>query len=52
MGFALDLALRYMRSRKRGFISLSTVFAIHAQPWRAHRDRGHVQGRRASPTIG
>jgi lipoprotein-releasing system permease protein len=28
MGFALDLALRYMRSRKRGFISLSTVFAI------------------------
>jgi lipoprotein-releasing system permease protein len=28
MGFALDLAVRYMRSRKRGFISLSTVFAI------------------------
>jgi len=28
MGFALDLALRYLRSRKRGFISLSTVFAI------------------------
>jgi len=28
MGFALHLALRYMRSRKRGFISLSTVFAI------------------------
>ncbi len=28
MGFALNLALRYMRSRKRGFISVSTVFAI------------------------
>lgn len=28
MGFALHLALRYMRSRKRGFVSLSTVFAI------------------------
>lgn len=28
MGFALHLALRYMRSRKRGFISVSTVFAI------------------------
>src|SRR6187399_739634 len=28
MGFALDLALRYLRSRKRGFISLGTVFAI------------------------
>src|SRR5688572_910686 len=28
MGFALGLALRYMRSRKRGFISLSTLFAI------------------------
>jgi lipoprotein-releasing system permease protein len=28
MGFALDLALRYMRSRKRGFISLSTLFAV------------------------
>src|SRR5688572_12216125 len=28
MGFALGLALRYMRSRKRGFISLSTFFAI------------------------
>ena len=28
MGFALHLALRYMRSRKRGFVSVSTVFAI------------------------
>jgi lipoprotein-releasing system permease protein len=28
MGFALQLALRYLRSRKRGFISLGTVFAI------------------------
>src|SRR5690606_30024887 len=28
MGFPLDLALRYMRSRRRAFISLSTVFAI------------------------
>jgi lipoprotein-releasing system permease protein len=28
MGFALDLALRYMRSRKRGIISLSTLFAV------------------------
>jgi lipoprotein-releasing system permease protein len=28
MGFALNLALRYMRSRKRSFISVSTVFAI------------------------
>lgn len=28
MGFAWTLALRYARSRKRGFISLSTVFAI------------------------
>ncbi|HKO90837.1 MAG TPA: ABC transporter permease [Polyangiaceae bacterium] len=28
MGFALDLALRYLRSRKRGFISLSTLFAV------------------------
>jgi lipoprotein-releasing system permease protein len=28
MGFALHLAIRYMRSRKRGFISVSTVFAI------------------------
>jgi lipoprotein-releasing system permease protein len=28
MGFAFGLALRYMRSRKRGFISVSTVFAI------------------------
>jgi lipoprotein-releasing system permease protein len=28
MGFALNLALRYMRSRKRGFVSVSTVFAI------------------------
>jgi lipoprotein-releasing system permease protein len=28
MGFALHLALRYMSSRKRGFISMSTVFAV------------------------
>lgn len=28
MGFALNLALRYMRSRKRGFVSVSTIFAI------------------------
>jgi lipoprotein-releasing system permease protein len=28
MGLALHLALRYMRSRKRGFISLTTLFAI------------------------
>src|SRR3954469_1003212 len=28
MGFAFTLAVRYLRSRKRGFISLSTVFAI------------------------
>jgi lipoprotein-releasing system permease protein len=28
MGFSLNLALRYMRSRKRAFISVSTVFAI------------------------
>jgi lipoprotein-releasing system permease protein len=28
MGFPLDLALRYMRSRKRAFISLGTFFAI------------------------
>jgi lipoprotein-releasing system permease protein len=28
MGFALTLAVRYLRSKKRGFISLSTVFAI------------------------
>ena len=28
MGFAWTLALRYARSRKRGFISLSMVFAI------------------------
>jgi lipoprotein-releasing system permease protein len=28
MGFALNLALRYMRSKKRGFISVSTIFAI------------------------
>jgi lipoprotein-releasing system permease protein len=28
MGFALNLALRYMRSKKRGFVSVSTVFAI------------------------
>jgi len=28
MGFALRLAIRYLRSRKRGFISLSTLFAV------------------------
>jgi lipoprotein-releasing system permease protein len=28
MGFALQLALRYLRSRKRGFVSLSTLFAV------------------------
>jgi lipoprotein-releasing system permease protein len=28
MGFALRLAIRYMRSRRRGFVSLSTVFAV------------------------
>ncbi len=28
MGFSLNLALRYMGSRKRAFISVSTVFAI------------------------
>jgi lipoprotein-releasing system permease protein len=28
MGFALGLAIRYLRSRKRGFISLSTLFAV------------------------
>jgi lipoprotein-releasing system permease protein len=28
MGFALGLALRYMRSRQRGMISLSTLFAV------------------------
>src|SRR6187401_2161899 len=28
MGFSLTLALRYMRSRKRAFISVSTLFAI------------------------
>jgi len=28
MGFPLDLALRYMRSRKRAFVSVGTVFAI------------------------
>jgi len=28
MGFAFTLAVRYLRSRKRGFISVSTVFAI------------------------
>jgi lipoprotein-releasing system permease protein len=28
MGFAFNLALRYMRSKKRGFISVSTIFAI------------------------
>lgn len=28
MGFPLDLALRYMRSKKRAFVSVGTVFAI------------------------
>jgi lipoprotein-releasing system permease protein len=28
MGFPLELALRYLRSRRRAFISVSTVFAI------------------------
>lgn len=28
MGFSLNLALRYMRSRKRAFVSVSTVFAV------------------------
>jgi lipoprotein-releasing system permease protein len=28
MGFPLDLALRYMRSKKRAFISVGTLFAI------------------------
>jgi len=28
MGFALNLGLRYMRSKKRGFVSVSTIFAI------------------------
>jgi lipoprotein-releasing system permease protein len=28
MGFAFTLALRYLRSKKRGFISLSTLFAV------------------------
>src|SRR5947207_11036533 len=28
MGFPLDLAFRYMRSRKRAFISVGTAFAI------------------------
>lgn len=28
MGFAFTLAVRYLRSKKRGFISLSTVFAV------------------------
>lgn len=28
MGFALHLALRYLRSRRRGFISVSTLFAV------------------------
>jgi len=28
MGFALELALRYMRSRKRAFVSVGTMFAI------------------------
>ena len=28
MAFPLELALRYLRSRRRAFISVSTVFAI------------------------
>lgn len=28
MGFALNLAIRYLRSRRRGFISVSTLFAV------------------------
>jgi lipoprotein-releasing system permease protein len=28
MGFAFTLAVRYLRSKKRGFISLSTLFAV------------------------
>src|SRR5687768_5504143 len=28
MGFPLELALRYMRSKKRAFVSLGTMFAI------------------------
>ncbi len=28
MGFSLELALRYMRSRKRAFVSVGTMFAI------------------------
>ena len=28
MGFPLDLALRYMRSKKRSFVSVGTVFAV------------------------
>ena len=28
MGFPLDLALRYLRSRKRAFVSVGTVFAV------------------------
>jgi lipoprotein-releasing system permease protein len=28
MGFPLELALRYMRSRKRAFVSVGTVFAV------------------------
>lgn len=28
MGFALHLALRYLRARKRGFISVSTLFSV------------------------
>lgn len=28
MGFSLELALRYMRSRKRAFVSMGTMFAI------------------------
>src|ERR1700742_4895103 len=28
MGFPLELALRYMRSKKRAFVSVGTMFAI------------------------
>jgi len=28
MGFPLDLALRYMRSKKQAFVSVGTMFAV------------------------
>ena len=28
MGFPLELALRYMRSKKRAFVSVGTMFAV------------------------